>query len=436
MSAIDEKIKAGKQKLGEKIPCSIEVLTPVHIGSGVKLAEGIDFTITTDTVTIIRSSELMVYLEKNPDQLENFIKNNYKLDAISIKGIGKKYPLNVKRIFDIAEFERNGNGQVYIPGSSVKGSIRTAIFTAIFNSWPNEKKEKLLNDAKNHNKGESWASEPLLVEAFGKDSNYNLMRILLIFDIQVLNDVFLEKLVLLSLKNESEYGWKRMGKDKNTGKPHPLRDNPKKATNIFVEALPIGTVGYFNLSFDNFLISDPLAKSELKYYEDSLRLLRDLAYTLNNYSKEKLENERKFFEKLKSPKPLTSVIKEIDSLLYKINNLSKDEFIMRLSWGSGWKGMTGDFLDGLKKEDIDKLWIDIFREKYGRNKGMGRPGFSIFPKTRRIVFEDDEPKYLTGWIKIKLNDNSKSELSKINFTQNIDAMELLKQKFKVKESKH
>ncbi len=57
MSTIDDKIKSAKQKLGEKIPCSIEVLTPVHIGSGVKLAEGIDF--------IKRIIQFILFLRQN-----------------------------------------------------------------------------------------------------------------------------------------------------------------------------------------------------------------------------------------------------------------------------------------------------------------------------------------------------------------------------------
>ncbi len=423
MSTIDEKIKSAKQKLGEKIPCSIEVLTPVHIGSGVKLAKGIDFIKTEYSVHIVPQAELMKYLEDNPDEMNRFINGGYNLNALSKIPDGRKYNIYIGNTREINEFERNGNGQVYIPGSSVKGSIRTAIFTAIFNSWSNDKKEKLLNDAKNYNKGESWASEPLLVEAFGKDSNYNLMRILQIFDIQVLNDVFLEKLVLLSLKSENEYGWKRMGKDKKTGKPHPLQDDPKKATNIFVEALPIGTIGYFTISIDNFLVNDPIAKSELNYSENALQIIRNLATILKNYSKEKLKKEKEFFEKLKNPKPLTSVVKEIDNLLDKIKNLSSDEFIIRLSWGSGWKGMTGDFLD--------ENWLNIFRQKYR----LGKQNFP-FPKTRRIVFEDDEPKYLTGWIKVKLNERKPAiSASDNNSDIETDPIELLRQKFKVTESK-
>ncbi len=59
-----------------------------------------------------------------------------------------------------------------------------------------------------------------------------------------------------------------------------------------------------------------------------------------------------------------------------------------------------------------------------------------FLKTRRIVFEDDEPKYLTGWIKVKLNER-KPEISASDNSPEIttDPIELLRQKFRVTESK-
>ena len=123
MVQIEEVIKNSKKVIGEKIPCSIEVLSPVHIGSGVKLANGIDFSYTRNSVTIVSQSELMYYLEQNPDELQKFIAGGYKLEKLTIGSFGNKYPINGERIFDISEFERNGFGKPYIPGSSIKGSL-------------------------------------------------------------------------------------------------------------------------------------------------------------------------------------------------------------------------------------------------------------------------------------------------------------------------
>lgn len=427
MAQIEEVIKNSKKVIGEKIPCSIEVLSPVHIGSGVKLAKDIDFTYTNDTVTIVPQSELMNYLEQNPDEMQKFIEGGYKLEKLTIGSLGKKYPINGERVFDISEFERNGFGKPYIPGSSIKGSLRTIILKQVFDDLEENEKQNLLGLVNNPKK--EWASEPIVKKIFGEDSNHNLMRTLEIFDAEF-EDVDLLKVLILSLTNDqgTSFGWKQMSR------PPKNVDNPKYATSIFVEALPTGSKGYFSISLSNFLFNNPTAQSELKFSETSLSNINSLISTINKYSIEKLNSEKKFFENLNSSKKLNELINHIKLLIDEHSKLKADEFMMRLSWGSGWKGMTGDFINDLDKDEKIK-WIEFFRKKYQ----MGKRDFPIFPKTRRIVFEDDKPKYLTGWIKVKLNDTKPKDFKKSDIHKNvkseIDPMELLKQNFKVTESK-
>ncbi len=424
MKSVDEQIKSAKAKIGEKIPCVIEVLTPVHIGSGVKLANGIDFISTRDAVTIVQQSELMKFLEENPDEMEKFIKGNYKLSQLDLGTIGKRYSINGERVFDITEFERNGLGKPYIPGSSIKGAIRTIIIKTIFDKLPSDNdRNELLK--KVTDKKKEWASKPIVEELLGKDSNVNLMRVLEVFDAEF-EEVSLEKVLILSLSNSeaNAYKWKKMGRDAIN------QDDPLKATSIFVEALPIGVKGNSSISLSSFLFNNQKAKEQLKFSESSLSNIDSFIKTINAYSLEKLNNEMLFFQKLNSSKKLNELLKNIDSLISETDKLKKDEMILRLSWGSGWLGMTGGYLDD--------GWLKTFREKYGGKRGMGKPEFQIFPKTRRIVFEDDQPKYLTGWIKISLNksiDKDTVPLKKDLPENNIDPMEILKQKFKVTEKR-
>lgn len=419
MERIEEIIKISKQKLGEKIPCSIEVLTPVHIGSGVKLAKGIDFTVTNNSVTIVPQSDLLRYLEQNPDEMEKFINSGYKLDKINIGSLGKKYAISSERVTEIGEFERNGFGKPYIPGSSLKGSLRTILLKKRFDSLDTKEKSVFLKLVTSSKK--EWASEPVLKKLFGDTPNENLMRVLEVFDAEF-EDVDLTKVLILSLVNDqgTNYGWKQLwGSRKNV-------PEPSDASQIFVEALPIGAKGYSSISLSNFLFNDPIAKKELKFSEPVLSDVEEFIKIINSYSREKLNEEKDFFIKLNSTRQLNGVISNIDSLINQVNNLQKDEMMLRISWGSGWKGMTGDFLD--------QNWLNSFRSKYR----MGKNNFPIFPKTRRIVFEDNEPKYLTGWIKIKLNELKPQELSKNSDSavqSDVDPYEALGHNFRVTKLK-
>jgi len=390
MTTINERIKESKQKLGEKIPCSIEVLTPVHVGSGVKLAEGIDFVKDISSVQIVPQAELLHYLENNKDEMDRFINGNYKLNSLNRIPDGKRYNISLGRTSEINEFERNGNGKPYIPGSSIKGAIRTILVKKRFDELTTDERNELLRSVTSNRK--EWASEPIVKQLSGENSNNNLMRILEVFDAEF-EELELNKILILSLTNElgTSYGWKQLWNRQNT-------TDPNKASHLFAETLPIQSKGYFSIALNSFLLNDSTAANTLQFKEGSLTEIKNLVSTINSYSKEKLEKEKKFFSKLKSPKQLASLVNEINNLCNELNKLldsqnpSTDEFIMRISWGSGWKGMTGDYLDD--------NWLNNFRRKYQ----LGKRDFPIFPKTRRIVLEDDTPKYLTGWIKVKIDD--------------------------------
>lgn len=398
MITINERIKESKQKLGEKIPCSIEVLTPVHVGSGVKLAEGIDFIKTNSSVHIISQAELLKHLENDTEERDRFIKGNYKLSSLNNRILdGKRYNISIGKTSEINEFERNGNGKPYIPGSSIKGAIRTILIKKRFDELSPDEKNNLLESVTSNRK--EWASEPIVKQLLGENSNYNLMRVLEVFDAEF-EDLELEKILILSLTNDSgtSYGWKQLWNRQNT-------TNSNRASTIIAETLPINSKGYFSLSLHSFLQNDSTAANTLRFSENSLMNFNDLISTINSYSKQNLEKEKEFFSNLRSPSILESVIKEIDNVIMKIDNLSKDEFILRISWGSGWKGMTGDYLN--------EAWLNNFRTRYN----LGKRNFPIFPKTRRIVFENNTPKYLTGWIKIKLHVTEANDIKKSHNNQ-------------------
>jgi len=407
MATIDERIINSKKILGEKIQCSLETLTPVHVGSGRKLASGIDFIKTDYSIHIVPQSELLSYLEKNPDEMENFIKGNYKLGALNRMPEGRTYYLQIGRTNEIIEFERNGFGKPYIPGSSIKGAIRTILLrkrldelsenerTELFSSIKKEIKKKIEN---NQRPKREWASQDLLKKIFGNSSNNNLMRVLEIFDAEF-NELDLDIIYILSLTSENgdRFGWKNLWNRRNENKI-------KFATQLVAETLPIGSKTSFSIVLNKFLINNKTANELLNFSEDALKEFANLAKTVNKYSNEYLSKEKKFFDKLQKPQKLSSFIQEIENLISIINSCKENEMVLRISWGGGWKSMIGDYLD-------DK-WLKYFRSEYK----LGKKDFEIFPKTRKIIFDEDEPKYLPGWIKVKFFDQYNSKKDSQNST--------------------
>ena len=78
-----------------------------------------------------------------------------------------------------------------------------------------------------------------------------------------------------------------------------------------------------------------------------------------------------------------------------------------MSWGSGWRGMTGDWASDEQ--------VKTFRELFN----LGRTG-KPFPKTRRLVVSG-EPKLPMGWIRLVPYDFVADKLEKQQIHQQVTA---------------
>jgi CRISPR-associated protein Csm5 len=391
MATLIEKVKSSKQTLGEKIPCSIEILSPVHIGSGVKLVDGWDFIYSQKSRTLKIVSQEVILPSLSEKQLNEFNNDQRRREILSKANSKRTYELDYQR-GEVLEFERNGNGTPYIPGSSFKGAIRTVLFVAEYNKNKTNFElslqkiiERIEEDAKrNKRPNAERASNPILEQAFGKSSNENKMRSLIPSDIHFSQDVVEVsevKILSLSSREATSFNYKDFS--------------------LYPEHLKFGVKGNFTIRIDEFLFKNSAAKEKLKFEPLSIS---DIAKAVNQQSKTHLEKEIAFFEKC-GKDSLKDVIDFNKALLAAVNSVSNDEFILRLSWGSGWKGMTGDYLD--------ENWLKTFRARFN----LGKNGFPIFPKTRRIVFKDDKPRFTLGWIFVRLNHTfSESELKNLTLS--------------------
>jgi CRISPR-associated protein Csm5 len=367
MATLTEIVKFSKQVLGEKVPCSIEILSPVHIGSGIRLVEGWDFIYRNGILKIVNQEEILPKLSEK--QLNEFNNDNRRRDILARAESRRTYTLNYER-GEVLEFERNGNGIPYIPGSSFKGAIRTALFVSEYNK-DKATFDKILHHINLDNRVKrERASEHLLERVFGKKPNFNTMRLLQPSDIYFSQDaveVSEVKILSLSSREANSFNYKNFS--------------------LYPEHLKIGSKGNFSLKIDEFLFKNPKAKEKLKFENLSFS---DIVKAVNTQSKIHLEKEIAFFEKC-GQESLKEIIEFNKALLSVINLESDNEFILRISWGSGWKGMTGDYLD--------ENWLKTFRTKFN----LGKRDFPIFPKTRRIVFKDGKPRFTLGWVLVKIN---------------------------------
>lgn len=387
-------------------------LSPIHIGSGEKISP-VEYVIDSkfnriDMDGLFKDEKFNVngFIEDAGfgsfylgERYSNIAKK-YVLYSLNISKDAVDYIMS--RNSEIQEFIKTG-GKPYIPGSSIKGAIRTAI---MWYALKNDEElyfglEDYVNkiwDRTERKPDKKWAGSKIEKMIFGKDPNHDLMRAFHISDTEEMNpnNLKIENVKILSTRKVG-YGY--------------------KGFNSIVEALKKKVITNINIKIDDFLMKE---KEKLGFNEKIINYLHDFGEICNEYAKNLIEYELNFFTKYNDGR-INQIIDFYEGLYDEIEN----GILLRLAWGTGWHGMTvgteidEEIMDELRPiYDLGKI---VHKECGGqvtidrRNKGkffckkcrrgnIDRKDIEIvkpFPKTRKIVFENNIAKYPLGWIKLE-----------------------------------
>jgi len=166
--------------------CDLQVLTALHVGSGDKLKENFDFFLQGKKIYIVNSSKMFSSVEKlGVERIMEFSL------AMENKEAGSWLQKNGIRLGDIAAYFvtfnggkapneinaqlRDGFGTPLIPGSSLKGALRTAILRKLAKSRPEFQIAAF-------GKNPKYADQRVCGELLGQDPKENLLRTLTVGD--------------------------------------------------------------------------------------------------------------------------------------------------------------------------------------------------------------------------------------------------------------
>jgi len=388
--------------------CEIKLLSPLHIGNGNEL-KMIDFYLDEqeNKVRFIDFEKFIDFcLEKNIDLTKETRHNEYKTGKdFSITKFMKKKQLDPKDFasysvsaiiekrnreseFAIKEFIKCGDA--YIPGSSIKGAIRTAIMWYYLNKRPDGKEiifeglEPWLRKSRISSHLLKSIDDNISAVVFGKDPRSDIFRILRVSD---------TNLIGMSCLEVSEI--------RVVGNPQEIP--------IYIENMKVDTELNFEFNFDELLLNDKEACSCFKNI-DSLNLMniKSVFKACNDFSKNIIEKNLEYsWENYKCD----ATVDELKSLLKQVKNCNDKEAILRIGWGGGWYSTTvGLILETLPRfttpmKGSPKNWElerGTLRERFnlGRKSGTNRYSFD-FPKTRRVTIENKS----LGWVKLCLSDD-------------------------------
>lgn len=348
--------------------CTLKVITPVHIGSGTKYGPQEFYTgkaKSGDNILLIfrRVDFSKLYSELDDDARDEFVDRistpDFRLDsmkkfrepakkAVRYTGYLKTRDSEIKDVHEhIKTFD-----EIYIPGSSIKGSIRTALL------YKNLRDSDLDRISEAVSRGRRWELDKLINSFFSSDprdtAKKSIMRFLEVTDTNTFKNPALHKIRVLTVSGRS-YSYKKF----------PL----------YLEFMPPRELE-FEMNFTYNDVYDLGDKSKLADPET----IKESLYT---FSRDYIEHELDFATKYD-----IDFLERIYRKLEKMN--SPESPLMRIGQGSGFLATT----IGLRFKEEDYRTYESIRKLTKKRSYKYE-----FPKTRKLVDGRIPP----GWVKVILN---------------------------------
>ena len=389
--------------LNKKYNLELEVLTPLHVGAGAEKdwMKGADYIEDKGKIYILNhkkvasklsASELSNYLIKKDDEgLKKKLTGS--LESVS----NQVFKLPAKSDNDIKTFIKNGlSNKPIVPGSSIKGAIRSVLFAYL--------KEKHQKDEK---------------EVFGSANKGNeFMRFIKIADAKF------DKTELVNTKIFNLFG---TAPNFNGGWKHEFKGGTNSSFkpsgfNTIYEVIKPNNTGELSIAlsdkaFDNFYKNQkPEKKKNILHRKPSEKLFA----IINEHTKKYIDKQIAFFEKY-SNNETDKIIKSLQNVKNQIPS-DNSSCVLKMSAGSGFHSITGDW-------QFDDFSIDGVA---GGKVSRGQKNRKDSAKSRKVAIDGDNF-YLMGFVKLSILDEETKAKREAEKQAKIEAEQKAKQERLAKE---
>ncbi len=365
----------------------IYTLTPVHIGNGIELQQNIEFLFDKNErkIAVIDDKKVLNIIgEENIDKWVSIINNNESLfsylkkrkNDFSLSDVAKRqmnvYGSNIQNNKSLKLQMLNGTGLPTIPGSSIKGAIRTAVLSNIILNKKFLSYNIQTSDIKHINKyGKTkWTAKYIENKIFGKDAKNDVFRFLNIGDAYFNYETIATNMQVL---NFTQNNW-----------------NFKRGSNQLVEVIGLDAEAELNININkNIYNTDFLKKANISSDISFLNNLETLFEIIKTQTLFLLEKEIHFWNNQDVQiVNIDNYISNLENLLNITKNCKNNETVLRVGHGSGWDFITGAWA---KYSTIlnDNDWNSLSYKLSRRNA-------PFFPKTRKM----DEDADILGFVKL------------------------------------
>ncbi|MBL8177714.1 MAG: hypothetical protein JNK48_23755 [Bryobacterales bacterium] len=378
----------------------ITCLTPTLVGDGQKLSP-IDYMVWKDHVNVLDQKRIFKLLAKGP-RLDGYlaqVKKAEKLDFASWGGFaqnfaGRRIPFENAALTPLWNRQRaellfiptfaSGPAGAYLPASALRGALHTALLSS---RWT-EHVWKHVQDQFNGDRIPRRPAEPAEDTAIGL-GGHSRMRSFSVGDSATVSNtvmrVYLVRTSTLVARGQGklELGWKTVGR----GSVEPKRI--EESAPMFCEMAEPGSVFEGNWTESGFFSQ-----------AETLRALRwkdavhssTLTKAANEYAAQLLGVHRRYAAAA-GMGALDASLQSLEGWLERVKD-RQDACLLPMGWGTGFLAKTAQ--PDTEQENYRKLLRVL--PYYSRAIQTGLP----FPKTRRVVFLNEKPAALPGWVLLEI----------------------------------
>ncbi|WP_298814728.1 type III-A CRISPR-associated RAMP protein Csm5 [Chloroflexus sp.] len=273
-------------------------------------------------------------------------------------------------------------GRLYIPGSSLKGALRTILSWALA---PENAGNALTQFASEADKRQ--AARPIERAIFYGRKQGDDRRV----SHELLRDVM--RVV-------------------HIGDSRPLRQMPEllnvqvfpQGSPIAVEAIPAGLTFTATLQIDLYPLTSPVARAIIDFgnWTDLLQPAA-LAAGGRRRARQLIEGEKEYFKNRGAP-ALSQFYQELEKQLEQLDQTNS--FLIPIGWGAGWRTKTLD--DRLRadqqREQVFVEAVHRYRMKIDEQRSRRFQAGDLFPATRKLVMRGKHPYLPLGWMRITIEE--------------------------------
>ena len=370
----------------------LTTLSPVHVGCGAALSSATEMVTESDVTYIL---DVEAAIRAYPDFFERH-RGRAPRPADLLRHLrevgGDALIRKVKPAIRAQELllqMRDGRGAALIPGSTLKGAIRTVLFWLLARKMGGDAfvRQSLERLGSSSNIRAKFAAQDLEKAMFRGSSrsgaasgpHNDLLRALLVGD------------CCLDPATVGVF-------EVHTRSPSRERRDREEDYVLACEGVGPGAQGVVRIGLDEFLLQ-PERRRDAGLPDGVFNDFREVASASREYLLQTIEIERDYFQR----SPFADAVAFLETLHAQIQSAGPETWFLRLGWGIGWCGTTGavatpeDRLALLRMFEEAGHRISKWSAEAYENSGM------TFPKTRRYA-RNARKTPLFGFVKLEPTD--------------------------------